>query len=305
MSLWLDSLVFSLSGYDGGYDGPTEIAKPAVIFDHLAMPVPRSWWEPYLRRGKPRKDHVQVLLDLFNALKEFPKLQGRINYSLLVAMAFLDEEAKPSFGIQPNQQSIEEYIAAAEKVLAERPDVRRLGKVVTKMAIQIETEMAGKYCPKCKKTRRKALMVTGMIAEWSDDGFYLPDQSNKTDAMQTYEKCLACGTVLIEKPAGCTKKIPKKNKKTYQILAICGTPFDRVKGYMDDGSDSYKSFAVYKEGDSLEIWWEYPKERYGDYNRFEGVMGKFHPDTFFLSSPVTLNKLTFDALNKIYFDNHV
>jgi len=48
-------------------------------------------------------------------------------------MAFLDEEAKPSF-FQPNQQSVEEYVAAAEKVLAERPDVRRLGGVVTKVA---------------------------------------------------------------------------------------------------------------------------------------------------------------------------
>lgn len=78
MSLWHESLVSALSGYDGGYKGPTEIAKPAVIFAHLAMQAPRSWWEPYLHRGKPRKDHVQVLSGLFNDLKEFPKLQGRL-----------------------------------------------------------------------------------------------------------------------------------------------------------------------------------------------------------------------------------
>lgn len=207
MSLWLDSLSNSLSGYDSPpYYGPPEMERPFFIFAHLAMQVPRSWWEPYLRRGKPRKDHVEILRDLFNDLKECPELEGRINYSLLVAMAFLDDKAQPSFGNLPNQHSIGEYVAGAEKVLAERPDVRRLGKVVTKMAIRKGPEMAGKYCPKCKKRRSKVLMVTEMIARWSDEGFYLPDES-KTDAMQTYEKCLACGTVLVETLAKATQTI--------------------------------------------------------------------------------------------------
>jgi hypothetical protein len=74
-----------------------------------------------------------VLRVLFNDLKKCPGLQERINYSLLVAMAFLNEEARPRY-IQPGRQSIEEYVAAAEKLLAERPDVRRLGKVVTDLA---------------------------------------------------------------------------------------------------------------------------------------------------------------------------
>jgi hypothetical protein len=52
-------------------------------------------------------------------------------------MASLDDEADPSFGTPFNQHSIEEYIAGAERILAERPDVRRLGKVVTKMANSI------------------------------------------------------------------------------------------------------------------------------------------------------------------------
>jgi hypothetical protein len=127
MSLWSESLTESICGVQDS----SERAK--IIFHYLAMDVPRSWWEPYLRRGKPRKDHVGVLRALSNALKECPGLQGRINYGLLVAIAFLGEEAKPSY-IQPNQQSIKEYVAAGEKVLAERPDVRRLGEVVTKVA---------------------------------------------------------------------------------------------------------------------------------------------------------------------------
>jgi hypothetical protein len=111
----------------------TSIRKAKVTFDCLALRVPRSWWEPYLRRGKPRKDHVGVLRVLFDDLKKCPGLQERINYSLLVAVAFLDDEARPSY-IQPGQQYIEAYVAAAERLLAERPDVRRLGEVVTHVA---------------------------------------------------------------------------------------------------------------------------------------------------------------------------
>lgn len=60
----------------------------------------------------------------------------------------------------------------------------------------------------------KALMITEMIAKWSDEGFYLPDDSN-TDDMKTYEKCLACGTVLIEKPVKSTKE-SKKDQEEFE-----------------------------------------------------------------------------------------
>ena len=57
-------------------------------------------------------------------------------------------------------------------------------------------------------------MVTEMIGKWSDEGFYLPDDSN-TDDMKTYEKCLACGTVLIEKPVKSIKK-GKEDQKEFK-----------------------------------------------------------------------------------------
>lgn len=128
MSYWSENLAEST------WDLQDSIRRAKLTFDCLAMRVPRSWWEPYLRRGKPRRDHVGVLRVLFNDLKKCPELQERINYSLLVAIAFLDDESRPSFSVQPNQQSVEEYVAAAKKLLAERPDVRRLGEVVTRVA---------------------------------------------------------------------------------------------------------------------------------------------------------------------------
>jgi DNA-directed RNA polymerase subunit RPC12/RpoP len=218
MSLWSQSLTESICDAQD----PTQRAK--VIFEYLAMDVPRSWWQPYLVRGKPRKDHVQMLSGLFNDLKEFPKLQGRISYSLLVAMSFLDQKAKPSFGIQPNQQSIDQYIAAAEKVLAERPDVRRLGKVVTKMANTLQESkllqpkvtprgrngnsdsrqlgmrfskleggnMAKFTCPKCNMELNEILYVDESVMEFVEgDDYYMPWKS-----IRSITKCPRCGTIL-------------------------------------------------------------------------------------------------------------
>src|SRR5512139_174008 len=82
MSYWSESLAEST------WDLQDSMRRAKITLDCLAMRVPRSWWEPYLRRGMPRKDHVGVLRVLFNDLKKCPGLQGRINYSLLVAMAF-------------------------------------------------------------------------------------------------------------------------------------------------------------------------------------------------------------------------
>ena len=104
------------------------------IFAHLSMDVPRSWWERSLNQANLREDHVRLLKDLFSELENYPTLSGRINYSLLVAMAFLDDEEKPSFGSVYSHHSLDEYITGAESVLAQRPDVRCLGEMVTKMA---------------------------------------------------------------------------------------------------------------------------------------------------------------------------
>ncbi len=90
----------------------------------------------------------------------------------------------------------------------------------------------------------------------------------------------------------------------YVILAVCGMPFDTAEGYMDDGSDSYKSFVIDKD-DQVRILWEYPKEKYGGYTKFGEIIGKFDPDTFFLNQPVGMEELTYKGMNKIYFLNYI
>ena len=68
--------------------------------------------------------------------------------------------------------------------------------------------MAGKYCPECNKTKSKALMVVETTAKWFDvEEFYVPDGS-KPDVFRTYEKCLTCGSILVD-----PSKKKRRNKK--------------------------------------------------------------------------------------------
>jgi hypothetical protein len=58
--------------------------------------------------------------------------------------------------------------------------------------------MAGKYCPECNKIKTKALMVVETTAKWFDgENFFVPDGSN-ADVFRAYEKCLACGSILVD-----------------------------------------------------------------------------------------------------------
>jgi hypothetical protein len=153
--------------------------------------------------------------------------------------------------------------------------------------------MAGKYCPKCNKRMKKALMVTEMIAKWSDEGFYLPDDSN-TDAMKTYEKCLACGTVLLGGPVN-SREVTAKKKKII-ILALCG----EASGYMDDGNGEYKGFAVNQEN-RVFIEGVYPRKTHWGRVKLADIMGKFDPDTLFLLEPIEVDKLDYNELKELYW----
>jgi hypothetical protein len=68
--------------------------------------------------------------------------------------------------------------------------------------------MAGKYCPECNRIRTKALMVVETTAKWFDgEDFFVPDGSNP-DVFRAYEKCLACGSILVD-----PLKKKRRNKK--------------------------------------------------------------------------------------------
>jgi len=129
MSLWYDSLGMAL--YDCG-DNAAEKAK--CILAYLSMPVPRSWWEQALQTGDVR-NWAPVISDLQLELSKSIDSPEQLSASLLVALAFIDDDSQQSFGRFDSMASNyppDEYFARAEMVLAKRPELARVGELIEK-----------------------------------------------------------------------------------------------------------------------------------------------------------------------------
>ena len=139
MSLWYDSLGMAL--YDCG-DNAAE--KANCILAYLSMPVPRSWWEQALQTGDVY-NWVPVVMDLQLELSKSIDSHEQISASLLVALAFIDDEPQKSTGrfdkIASNYTP-DEYFTRAKKVLAKRPELVRVGDLIEK-AIEQEDQSSG------------------------------------------------------------------------------------------------------------------------------------------------------------------
>lgn len=145
MSLWAESLGLAL--YDVvDPDATTEEerarvqrAKAKVILAYLAMPVPRSWWQDALKKGElPNEGVLGMARNLLDELKRLPELAKRLDYARLVALAFVDEltNAEPPFGGTNDVHAPEDYLAQADKVLVQRPELEELGK---RLAVAIDS----------------------------------------------------------------------------------------------------------------------------------------------------------------------
>ena len=126
MSLWYESLAMGI------YDcGENKQARAECILSHLSMPVPRSWWEDALKTGRVDETHVSVLRESPAALSSAVGPGEDLNCGLLVALAFVEEAFNGSGSNIPNRQTtVEGYLIEARKVLAERPDLARLGRLI-------------------------------------------------------------------------------------------------------------------------------------------------------------------------------
>ena len=128
MSMWLESLSYCL--YDAG-DDPESRAK--CILSYLSMDIPRSWWEQALERNGVRKSHARILHDLRKELPQIPGLPEKIDFGLLVALAFADDDndkGESKFGYDDSPYSLEEYLDKARKILKARPELDRLGRLI-------------------------------------------------------------------------------------------------------------------------------------------------------------------------------
>jgi hypothetical protein len=126
MSLWYESLAMGI------YDcGGNKQARARCILSHLSMPVPRSWWESALKTGRVDKTHASVLRESLAALSSAVGPGEDLNCGLLMALAFVEEPFNESGSSATNSQTtVEDYLLEARKVLAERPDLARLGRLI-------------------------------------------------------------------------------------------------------------------------------------------------------------------------------
>jgi hypothetical protein len=128
MSMWLESLSYCL--YDAG-DDPESKAK--CILSYLSMDVPRSWWESALETKSVPSSYARILRDLRKELLRVPGLPEKIDFSLLVALAFADDDngkRESKFGYNNSPYSLEEYLDKAKEILRTRPELGDLGKLI-------------------------------------------------------------------------------------------------------------------------------------------------------------------------------
>ena len=126
MSLWYESLAMGI------YDcGGNKQARARCILSHFSMPVPRFWWEHALKTGRVDKTHASVLRESLAALSSAVGPGENLNCGLLVALAFVEEAFNGSNSNAKNRPTtVEDYLIEARKVLAERPDLARLGRLI-------------------------------------------------------------------------------------------------------------------------------------------------------------------------------
>jgi hypothetical protein len=126
MSLWYESLAMGI--YDCGED---KQARAECILSHLSMPVPRAWWEDALKTGRVDETHASVLRESLTALSSAVGPGEDLNCGLLVGLAFVEEPFNESGSNATNRATtVEDYLIEARKVLAERPDLVRLGRLI-------------------------------------------------------------------------------------------------------------------------------------------------------------------------------
>jgi hypothetical protein len=95
------------------------------------MPVPRSWWERALKTGRVDETDASVLRESLAALSSAVEPGVDLNCGLLVALAFVEEAFNGSGSNTTNRPTtVEDYLIEARKVLAERPDLARLGRLI-------------------------------------------------------------------------------------------------------------------------------------------------------------------------------
>ena len=138
MSLWLGSLGdWGRGGVDREAPHEQQEQPGRHILRHLAMMVPRLWWEKALSDGiNPRPDHVHILKALREELEKLPELAAIISYPALVALPFTYVEGEQSWEALRNLE-LEAILVQTSATLQSNPELQQLGERVAQVAEEI------------------------------------------------------------------------------------------------------------------------------------------------------------------------
>lgn len=123
MSLWLQNLEWGLD------DAKTPEERARCILGCLSMTVPRQWWENSIKYGKIQGTQKDLLRQFYSELIEFPELKDRIDFYLLIALAFADNyniTLSSSGRFIDSLFSIDQYIDIARGALERHPEIIEL-----------------------------------------------------------------------------------------------------------------------------------------------------------------------------------
>jgi hypothetical protein len=143
MSLWLDSLGSWGRGVVN-LEAPREQQEREArhILNHLAMIVPKDWWEYALSHGiKPNPSHVFILKRLKKQLEKLPELAAIVSYPALVALPFtycFDPSESERMREVWENSPLETLVAQTSSVLRSRPELQKLGERVAEIAEEID-----------------------------------------------------------------------------------------------------------------------------------------------------------------------
>ncbi len=139
MSLWLESLSSTLLGIDQYYgvnpNAPLPIQRQQAkcILAHLCMDVPRNWWDTALNTGSVDESHARIIRGLLKDLQNLPELAGRVNETLLVAMAFIDDlrdQPTAKYRDYSSPYSLKKYLEMGQKFIHDHPELYKLGDMI-------------------------------------------------------------------------------------------------------------------------------------------------------------------------------
>src|SRR5262245_703014 len=133
MGLWLDSLVEGGRAPDGATEPERLAAAARHILQHLAMYLPRSYWDAALARPEELSPaFVGLVGSLRSQLLRVPELAGLVSFPALVALPYTHEVGLSGWQVAAvwQRHSLAGFVAATGAVLAARPELWALGERV-------------------------------------------------------------------------------------------------------------------------------------------------------------------------------